>query len=79
MSLAAWLRRRIERPGLARPLLAAALAACTIVPPWLAGRSRLAADSPAFRGAGIGGPSSFTPGSTPGISPTVSDRRSFDA
>ena len=89
MSLVAWLRRRIERPGLARPLLAAALAACTIVPPWLAGRSRLAADPTALRGAslavgrrlaaGIGGPSSFTPGSTPGTSPTVSDRRSFDA
>jgi len=89
MSLVAWLRRRIERPGLARSLLAAALAACAIVPPWLAGRNRLAADPSALRGAGlalghghaagVGGPSSFTPGSTPGISPTVSDRRSFDA
>ena len=89
MSLVAWLRRRIERPGLARPLLAAALAACTIVPPWLAGRNRLAADPSALRGAGIaagrrhaagiGDPSIFTPGSTPGISPTVSDRRFLDA
>jgi DsbC/DsbD-like thiol-disulfide interchange protein len=80
MSLVAWLRRRIERPGLARPLLAAALAACTIVPPWLAGRNRLAADPSALRGAslvvgrnhaaGLGGPSSSTP---------VSNRRSFDA
>jgi DsbC/DsbD-like thiol-disulfide interchange protein len=80
MSLVAWLRRRIERPGLARPLLAAALAACTIVPPWLAGRNRLAADPSALRGASLvvgrnhaaslGGPSSSTP---------VSNRRSFDA
>jgi hypothetical protein len=80
MSLFAWLRRRIERPGLARLLLAAALAACTIVPPWLAGRNRLAADPAALRGAslavgsghaaGIGGLLSFT---------TVSNRRSFDA
>lgn len=43
MGLLAWLRRRIERPGLARALLAAGLAACMIVPPWLAGRDRLAA------------------------------------
>jgi DsbC/DsbD-like thiol-disulfide interchange protein len=38
MALVAWLRRRIERPALARILLAAVLAACAIVPPWLAGR-----------------------------------------
>jgi DsbC/DsbD-like thiol-disulfide interchange protein len=83
MSLVAWLRRRIERPGLARLLLAAALAACTIVPPWLAGRNRLAADPAALRGASLtvgsghaaggGGPFSFT------TSTTVSNRRSFDA
>ncbi len=83
MSLVAWLRRRIERPGLARLLLAAALAACTIVPPWLAGRNRLAADPAALRGAGLavgsgqaagsGGPFSST------IGATAFDRRSFDA
>ena len=83
MSLVAWVRRRIERPGLARLLLAAALAACTIVPPWLAGRNRLAADPEALRGAGLavgsghaagsGGPSTST------TSKTVSNRRSFDA
>ena len=53
MSLVAWLRRRIERPGLARLLLAAALAACTIVPPWLAGRNRLTAEPAAVRGASL--------------------------
>jgi DsbC/DsbD-like thiol-disulfide interchange protein len=62
MSLVAWLRRRIERPGLARLLLAAALAACTIVPPWLAGRNRLTAE-PVSRSephsAGLGVPTSF--------------------
>jgi DsbC/DsbD-like thiol-disulfide interchange protein len=85
MSLVAWLRRRIERPGLARLLLAAALAACTIVPPWLAGRNRLAADPAALRGAGLamgsghaagsGGPFSSTTFTTT----TASNRRSFDA
>lgn len=53
MSLVAWLRRRIERPGLARLMLAAALAACTIVPPWLAGRNRLTAEPAAVRGASL--------------------------
>jgi hypothetical protein len=82
MSLVAWLRRRIERPGLARLLLAAALAACTIVPPWLAGRNRLA-DPAALRGAslavgsdqaaGSGGPFRST------TLTTVFNRRSFDA
>jgi len=73
MSLVAWLRRRIERPGLARLLLAAALAACTILPPWLAGRNRLAADPAALRGAGLavgGGPLGST------TSTTAFDRRS---
>jgi len=77
MSLVAWLRRRIERPGLARLLLAAALAACTIVPPWLAGRNRLAADTAALRGP------SLAPGSGAFFSFTavsnVDDRRSLDA
>jgi DsbC/DsbD-like thiol-disulfide interchange protein len=69
MSLVAWLRRRIERPGLARLLLAAALAACTILPPWLAGRNRLAAASLTVGGA----PFRST------TSTTAFDRRSFDA
>jgi DsbC/DsbD-like thiol-disulfide interchange protein len=83
MSLVAWLRRRIERPGVARLLLAAALAACTIVPPWLAGRNRLTAAPAALRGAslavgggqaaGSGGPFSST------IPATAFNRRSFDA
>ncbi|HEY6321708.1 MAG TPA: hypothetical protein VJA16_09145, partial [Thermoanaerobaculia bacterium] len=83
MSLVAWLRRRIERPGLARLLLAAALAACTVVPPWLAGRNRLTAAPAALRGAGLavgggqaagsGGPFSST------IPATAFNRRSFDA
>jgi DsbC/DsbD-like thiol-disulfide interchange protein len=42
MALVAWLRHRIERPALVRMLLSAALAACVAVPPWLAGRNRLA-------------------------------------
>ncbi|MBV8200383.1 MAG: hypothetical protein JOZ15_07135 [Acidobacteria bacterium] len=46
MALAAWLRQRIERPALARLLLTAALAACAIVPPVLAGRNRLAGGLP---------------------------------
>jgi DsbC/DsbD-like thiol-disulfide interchange protein len=41
MGLLAWLRRRIERPGPARLLLAAALAACIAAAPWLADRQRL--------------------------------------
>jgi DsbC/DsbD-like thiol-disulfide interchange protein len=43
MGLAAWLRRRIERRGLARLLLAAVLAAGVAATPWLADRHRLAA------------------------------------
>jgi len=76
MSLVAWLRRRIERSGPARLLLAAALAACTILPPWLAGRNRLAADPAALRDASLavgGGPFRST------TSTTAFDRRSFDA
>lgn len=70
MSLVAWLRRRIERSGLARLLLAAALAACTILPPWLASHNRLAADpAAALRGVPI---SSTTPA-------TAFNRRSIDA
>jgi DsbC/DsbD-like thiol-disulfide interchange protein len=80
MSLVAWLRRRIERPGLARPLLAAVLAACTIVPPWLAGRNRLAADSSTLRGASLAVDRSHAAGpGGPSSSTTVSNRRSFDA
>lgn len=55
MALAAWLRRRIERPALARILLAAALAGCAIVPLWLAGRNRLAGDLPAAAGVPAAG------------------------
>jgi DsbC/DsbD-like thiol-disulfide interchange protein len=79
MSLAAWLRRRIERPGLARLLLAAALVACTVLPPWLAGRNRLAADPAALRGASLavgGGPFRST-SSTP--STIAFNRRFFNA
>ena len=83
MSLVAWLRRQIERPGLARLLLAAALAACTIVPPWLAGRNRLAADPAALRGASLAVGSGHAAGSGGPFSSTtfttVSNRRSFDA
>jgi DsbC/DsbD-like thiol-disulfide interchange protein len=86
MSLVAWLRRRIVRPGPARLLLAAALAACTVLPPWLAARNRLAADPAALRGAslgvgsgqaaGRGGPFRSTSSTT---STNAFDRRSFDA
>jgi len=83
MSLVAWLRRRIERPGLARLLLAAALAACTIVPPWLAGRNRLAADAAALRDASLAPGSSLAAGIGGYLSSTavsnVADRRSLDA
>jgi hypothetical protein len=83
MSLVAWLRRRIERPGLARLLLAAALAACTIVPPWLAGRNRLAADPASLRGASLAVGSGHAADSVSPFSSTtftaVSNRRSFDA
>ena len=83
MSLVAWLRRRIERPGLARLLLAAALAACTIVPPWLAGRNRLVSDPAALRGASLAVGSGHAAGSGGPFSSTtlttVSNRRSFDA
>jgi suppressor for copper-sensitivity B len=83
MSLVAWLRRRIERPGLARLLLAAALAACTIVPPWLAGRNRLATDPASLRGASLAVGSGHGAGSGGPFSSrtftTVSNRRSFDA
>jgi DsbC/DsbD-like thiol-disulfide interchange protein len=50
MALAAWVRRQIDRPAMARMLLAAALIAFAIVPPWLAGRNRLAGDRPAATG-----------------------------
>jgi DsbC/DsbD-like thiol-disulfide interchange protein len=43
MGLLAWLRRRVERPGIARLALAAGLAACILVPPWLAGSDPLRA------------------------------------
>ncbi len=77
MGLIAWLRRRIERPGPARLLLAAALAACTILPPWLAGRNRLAADpAAALRGASLAAGSGPFSSTTP---TTTVNRRSFDA
>ncbi|HEV3458427.1 MAG TPA: hypothetical protein VHG32_17850, partial [Thermoanaerobaculia bacterium] len=50
MALVAWVRRQIDRPAMARMLLAAALIAFAIVPPWLAGRNRLAGDRPAATG-----------------------------
>jgi DsbC/DsbD-like thiol-disulfide interchange protein len=83
MSLVAWLRRRIEQPGLARLLLAAVLAACTILPPWLAGRNRLAADPTALRGASLAAGSGQAAGSGGPLRPTTPttafNRRSFDA
>jgi DsbC/DsbD-like thiol-disulfide interchange protein len=53
MGLLAWLRRRIQRPGLARILLAAALAAGVAAAPWLADRHRLVPARTQPRSAGL--------------------------
>jgi DsbC/DsbD-like thiol-disulfide interchange protein len=64
MGLAAWLRRRIERRGLARLLLAAVLAAGVVATPWLAARHRLAATG---RSAGFSPSRSSAIGPSPGL------------
>ena len=93
MGLLAWLRRRIERPGLPRTLLAAAVVACAAAPPWLAARHRLPGELPAGRPASPAGTASLQgeppagPGAASGAgawsiydpSTQPPNRRSFDA
>ncbi|HYL06542.1 MAG TPA: protein-disulfide reductase DsbD domain-containing protein [Thermoanaerobaculia bacterium] len=82
MALVAWLRGRIDRPALARTLLAAGLAACAIVPPLVAARNRLTRDVPAAAGVPAAGDGN-SPRSTDRHGPLTqapnTDRRFHDA